>query len=1118
MNCKMKPEELELLVFRFSDPHQQRIYEELKEIVGPGPAANFRDACWLMANPEILDTTAHLVAHLLREIESAIRALFKPVVRTECPNANSSKSHKEEIRSILSALNIEEEAPEAKAWFELVNRKKGLNRLAHRRGLDAPRHTNEIKPLWKKSQDLLYVLVKALRERFLIWIRELDKLLEIKQPTKEDATRLAQEFPNNRVVRKYFFKRLDSPEWFGPLRKKGFFKIPPTVERDEEHGTIHCPSWPESQYLVRMARRKPDRVAQVIQDMDDTDNAAVHLDLVNALLAMPSNVSVLFVEKAACWAGSPYLRFPELPEKLGQFISHLAKGGKTEEAMAIARVLLEVLPDFRRRQADELNEPSHLSPEPQARLDTWRYEQILKEHYPDLVRKAGLPALKLLCDLLEEAVRLSRTREDDQSWRTAVEDHPQKTGHTIKNALVSAVRDAAELVVRTERGTIEEAVNTLESKPWKVFRRIALHVLRMFPDQAKALATARLTDRSLFEDVGLWHEYGLLLRDHFTHLPLKDQNRILEWIEEGPKEDVNIDPEIWERDWLARIGTESLPEKGRDRYRNLVRLWGNPDPPKFPVCAEGDWENPTSPKTADEIKAMSVTEVVEFLKTWEPRELLFCGPSPEGLGDVLLVVVAEDPRRFATEATRFTRLHPTYVRSVLSGLGKAVKQDRAFDWGPVLDLCDWVLSQPLDFGDWPLYEGDPETNWSWTRQAIADLLSAGFDDRRSGIPIGHRKRVWATLKSLIDELDPTPDYELCYGPSNMSPATLSNMTLQGKAMHAVVRHALWVRRHLEREPRSQERSQKGFEEMPEVREVLEAHLDPAQDPSLAVRAVYGQWFPWLAQIDPDWASTHAARVFPQDQEGEVFFEAAWSTYIAFCRPYDNVLEVLRPFYRLAVDRIGGWRDDMWWRAAPDERLAKHLMAFYCRGKLSLDDSLFALFWEKAPDAVKAHAIEFVGQVKEDIPEETLDRLKRLWERRLAAAKQAQRASDFEEEIAAFGWWFVSGKFDTEWVIEQLVEALQIVGKAEPDHMVVEKLAEIVENYPLEAVESLRMIFKSDHEGWFILGCRRYARNILEVALQDVAVRQKAERLIHYLGSRGYLEFRDLLHNSCAMDR
>jgi len=64
------------LVFRFSDPHQQRIYEELKEIVGSSPAAFFHNACWLMANPETLDTTAHLATHLLRELESAIRAVF----------------------------------------------------------------------------------------------------------------------------------------------------------------------------------------------------------------------------------------------------------------------------------------------------------------------------------------------------------------------------------------------------------------------------------------------------------------------------------------------------------------------------------------------------------------------------------------------------------------------------------------------------------------------------------------------------------------------------------------------------------------------------------------------------------------------------------------------------------------------------------------------------------------------------------------------------------------------------------------------------------------------------------------------------------------------------------
>ena len=189
------------------------------------------------------------------------------------------------------------------------------------------------------------------------------------------------------------------------------------------------------------------------------------------------------------------------------------------------------------------------------------------------------------------------------------------------------------------------------------------------------------------------------------------------------------------------------------------------------------------------------------------------------------------------------------------------------------------------------------------------------------------------------------------------------------------------------------------------------------------------------------------------------------------------------------------------------------MIFYWRGKLELGDPLLTAFWEKGGDVLRAHALSFVGralqQTSAPIPNEVLDRLIRLWEARLSAAKEVP--ANHEKEMAAFGWWFVSGKFDAEWVIAQLAEALQIVGKAEPDHMVVEKLAEIVDTYPLEAVKSLKVIVEGDREGWGIYGWREYARNILTVALQDVTAKQKAEDLIQYLGSRGYLEFRDLLH-------
>ena len=197
MRDKMEPEELTTSAFRFPDSRQRRIYEELRELVGPGPAAFFRDACWLMANPEALHSTAHLVAHLLREIESAIREVLKPVAESTSTISVGDGRHKEQIKQILSAIGIGEDTPAAVAWFELADK---LHSFAHRRGLDVPRSPEEISELWNRSQTLIDVLLRAIREHFLTWIQVLDKLLTQKQPTREDIKILAQEIPNNAVT------------------------------------------------------------------------------------------------------------------------------------------------------------------------------------------------------------------------------------------------------------------------------------------------------------------------------------------------------------------------------------------------------------------------------------------------------------------------------------------------------------------------------------------------------------------------------------------------------------------------------------------------------------------------------------------------------------------------------------------------------------------------------------------------------------------------------------------------------------------------------------------------------------------------------------------------------
>ena len=63
--------------FRFEDPRQERIHRRLL-LVGPGPAAFYRDACRLMNQDHGLQSASHLVAHLLRDTESALRDVLEP--------------------------------------------------------------------------------------------------------------------------------------------------------------------------------------------------------------------------------------------------------------------------------------------------------------------------------------------------------------------------------------------------------------------------------------------------------------------------------------------------------------------------------------------------------------------------------------------------------------------------------------------------------------------------------------------------------------------------------------------------------------------------------------------------------------------------------------------------------------------------------------------------------------------------------------------------------------------------------------------------------------------------------------------------------------------------------
>jgi hypothetical protein len=394
------------------------------------------------------------------------------------------------------------------------------------------------------------------------------------------------------------------------------------------------------------------------------------------------------------------------------------------------------------------------------------------------------------------------------------------------------------------------------------------------------------------------------------------------------------------------------------------------------------------------------------------------------------------------------------------------------------------------------------------------MLSRGL--QHNLIPIALRERVWKVLEWLTEDPDPTPDDEnkRREGGSYDDPYTMAINTVRGEALNATMQYGLWVHRELEKSGAAH----KSFAVMPELQRVLEKHLDPAHDPSIAVRSTYGRFFPWLHFIDKKWATENIGKVFPHGHFDDPLYWGAWSGYIQYVGAFNDMLETMRTQYSEA---IAGTKDIKTknWRSDPNERLAEHLMLYYMRGKITLDDELMVSFWSKAPAGLRGYAIGYIGRSLssinkegDKIPDDTLKRIQALWEARASLAV-ATNGVGHEEEMVEFGWCFASGQFPPKWSADHYLQALGFVSsKTQIDHLVADQLVAIVGSLPVEAIQILRKVVLTEQPAWILLGNKDDIYNILTTALASTiaGAREAAEDLVNRLAAHGYPEFRNLL--------
>lgn len=1087
-------------------PRQERVARRLREQVGVGAADFFRDACELMTEQPPRRSVAHLVAHLLREVESALRSVLEPV---DAAAGAKTDKHRARIRSVLNTLGISRDDVVAEFWLALAgeDNERSLATRAHRAALDAPRPLDdEFLDFVDRVEQVLDAVLERFETNYVEVFERLDALLSVEAPAAAHAKDLRNKFPGSQAVLHYFFSHA-SAAWVRPLTEAGFFTSPPPAELDEEAGTVQLPPWPASQYLARVAGQAPADVVEAALSTADTDNSRVNHDLVEIALAVPPDEAGRLVPKVIAALGG---RFGVLiPQQVGALLVHLCRGGRVDDAMALASALLRRLP---------------FAEGPAVSVDTYAYSVILREHIPTLVTAAGIPAFRLLTGLLADVTRTDAERRNgppgqDWSplWRPNIEGYEQRAESDLRHGLVNAVRDAAAGIVTADPQSLAAVVIELESHRWLIFRRLALHLLSQHAERSCDLVAARLTDATAVTDRGLEREFLLLARAGRTCLGAGPLRRFLTLVDAGPGPGPGTasstaaapdtpEPVVrervarWQRDRLAAVHAV-LPPEWDARYQELVTEYGQPPDPTQPVPEPFAVWSYESPVTAGELAAMPTEALVEFLKTWQPTASDWRGLSPGSLRGALSTAVQEDAQRRSADAVSFIGLPAVYTGAVLNGLWQAAANGAALDWTGVVDLSVWINQQAADeLGT----AADPASRqWREPRMDMLRLLMIGLRVEPSPISAELDGQVWAIIEASCVDPDPTTEREANLTNDDVAPfASLALNSVRPQAVHAAVSYGLWLRR---RSPEA---------DLNPVLSLLQQHLDVQTDHSAAVRSILGEQFPFLAWIDRQWAAHHHRHVFPTEQGREALLDAAWDGYLAGGRVTDDMWTLLADVYAIMVERVDPTKEGHA-EGFRTTQLGHHLINRLWKGRIDLDsaDQLLRRFYAKVPPTVATQLMWSVGRSLEttESPDPALiARLTRLWEFRVAAVKIGADG----RELAEFGHWFASGHFDPAWSLQQLLTTLTLAGDLEAEAAVLSKTADLAADRLQSCLAVLQRWISLPPSPWRLTQTIDSIRRILAIGLAANSTAVDTSRKVISLLFRDHsIDLRDLLRPS-----
>lgn len=503
--------------------------------------------------------------------------------------------------------------------------------------------------------------------------------------------------------------------------------------------------------------------------------------------------------------------------------------------------------------------------------------------------------------------------------------------------------------------------------------------------------------------------------------------------------------------------------------------------------------------TQEEFEALNDDALLEKLITYEPSSSLFS--DREALGKNVEAAANHNPDRFIALLPKIANTKHLYLYSVIDAFYKNIDQLTPMQIGKAAKAITDVLGTESKEGEEPRRD-----YYKWARASAARFSEKAFDKsedkKRERITIKEADAVLDLALLMCRDNDPTVEYEKSEE-GNLDPASLSLNTIRGEAMHSIIHAMVWANRN----KASEKFKDKIFAEL----------TRSLKDPTQTIRTVYGMHYSPIWGSRKEWAEANKDAIFSDDKLGQSAIDA----YTTYSSVAPDALDILGDVFRRQLPRLTVEPPDEKKRGIGREglkRLVQHLCLHYWYGALDLSDgSMMKELLDTAHPKYLAEAINFIGfrlykseKKSVDITDEALVRLKELWGYVVVLVKKDDSK---KEALEDFGTWFASGKFEDDWSLDQLLEALKIAGSVDLDFAVLERLEKLVASHPAKAVGVVNaMVDGATRDRWAIGSWRDNAVAILTTAGQsdDDAIKQSVRNLANKLVRKGYEEYRNVI--------